>query len=75
MPMSPSDPKRGASLARLVAIFAATFVVSIGICGFSMHIARRDYPNTLGFLSLIGMLGSLVALIVIGLMAVSRTSR
>lgn len=74
-PMRPTNLKRRTSLARLATLFAATFILSLGACGLSMHLAGRDYPNLLGFLSLIGMLVSLVALIVIGCTALARIDR
>ena len=70
--MSPSEPKRGVSLAKLAAFFAAMFIVSLGICGYSAHTGEQ-FDGTPGFLSLIGMIVSTGCLLVIGLAALIRT--
>ena len=74
MPMSPSEPKGGVSLAKLAAFFAAVFVVSLGICGYSAH-SGDEFGGTPGFLSFIGMIVSTVCLLAIGLTALIRTYR
>ena len=66
------SPTRGTSLARLAAIFAATFIVSLGICGYSLH-GTQQFGGNAGFLSLIGMIVSAVSLLAIGLVALIRT--
>jgi hypothetical protein len=72
MRMSPSERKRRVSLAKLAAFFAATFIISLGICGYSLHGAQQFGGNA-GFLSLIGMIVSAAALLVIGVTALIRT--
>ena len=72
MPMSPSEPKRRVSLAKLAAFFAAMFIVSLGICGYSAHTSEQ-FGGTPGFLSFIGMIVSTVCLLAIGLAALIRT--
>jgi len=72
MPTSPSEPKGGVSLAKLAAFFAAVFVVSLGICGYSVH-TGDEFGGTPGFLSLIGMLVSAVSLLVLGVLALIRS--
>jgi hypothetical protein len=72
MPMSPPEPKRGVSLAKLASFFAAMFIVSLGICGYSAH-TGQEFGGTPGFLSLIGMIVSTVCLLAIGLAALIGT--
>jgi hypothetical protein len=72
--MSPSDPKRETSSAKLAAISAATFLISLGICGYSLH-TGPEFGGMPGFLSLLGMLVSLAILIAVGLTAVFRLVR
>ncbi len=49
MPKSPSNPKPEASLAKLAALFASMFIVSLGICGYRkpprlcMHASFRNH--------------------------------
>jgi hypothetical protein len=69
--MPSSESKRGVSLAKLVAFFAATFVISVGICGYSLH-GTQQFGGNAGFLSLIGMIVSAVSLLVIGVVALIR---
>jgi len=71
MPTPPSEPKREASLAKLAAFFAAMFIVSLGICGYSSH-TGEEFGGTPGFLSFIGMLVSTVCLLAIGAASLIR---
>ena len=71
-PMSPTASNRGISLAKLAAFFAATFVISLGICGYSLH-GTEEFGGNTGFLSMIGMVVSAVSLLVIGVAALIRT--
>ena len=73
-PMSSSEPMHGTSLAKLAAISAATFIISLGICGYSVH-TGPEFGGTPGFLSLLGMLVSLAVLLAVGLTAVFRLVR
>jgi hypothetical protein len=70
--MSPSQLQRGVSLAKLAVFFATTFIISLGICGYTLHGAQQFGGNA-GFLSLIGMIVSAVSLLIIGLVALIRT--
>jgi hypothetical protein len=70
--MSPLEPKYGVSLAKLAAFFAATFIISLGICGYSLH-GTEEFGGNAGFLSLIGMIVSAASLLVIGVTALIRT--
>lgn len=72
--MSPSEPTRGTSSAKLAAISAATFIISLGICGYSLH-TGPEFGGMPGFLSLLGMLVSLAVLLAVGLTAVFRLVR
>ncbi len=72
MPTSPSEPKREVSLAKLAAFFAAMFIVSLGICGYSVH-TGDEFGGTPGLLSFIGMIVSTVCLLAIGVAALIRT--
>ena len=69
--MSVSQPQRGVTLARLAALFAAMFLISLGICGYSVHTGDQ-FGGEPGFLSFIGMLVSGVSLVVIGVTALIR---
>lgn len=73
-PMSSSEPKRGTSLARLATISAATFIISLGICGYNLH-TGPEFGGMPGLLSLLGMLVSLAVLLAVGLTAVFRLVR
>jgi hypothetical protein len=69
--MSPSVPNRGVSLAKLAAFFAATFIISLGICGYSLH-TGQEFGGNPGFFSLLGMIVSTVCLLAIGVTALIR---
>jgi hypothetical protein len=71
MPKSPSKPKREASLAKLAALFASMFIVSLGICGYSSR-TGEGFGGTPGFLSFVGMLVATVCLLAIGITALLR---
>jgi hypothetical protein len=73
-PMFNSAPESGPSLAKLAAFFAATFIVSLGICGYSTR-TSEEFGGTPGFFSLIGMLISSVCLLAIGVTALIRSVR
>jgi hypothetical protein len=73
-PMSPPSSNRGVSLAKLAAFFAATFIISLGICGYSIH-GTQQFGGTPGFVSLIGMIVSAVCLLVLGVVALIRNYR
>lgn len=72
--MPPLCPKRGASLARLSAIFGAVFLISVGVCGYSIH-TGDEFGGTPGFVSFLGMILSVVSLVVIGITALIRMSK
>lgn len=66
MPMPPSKSITARVLAILAALFAATFTVSLGICGYSSH-SQQANASALDLLSIAGMVVSAVAFLVIGL--------
>jgi hypothetical protein len=74
--MFDSLPNGGHSpLAKLAALFAAAFIVSFGICGYSTSHGQDEFGGTPGFLSFIGMAISFISLLAIGLTALFRIIR
>jgi hypothetical protein len=72
--MSSSERNRGLSLAKLAAFFGAMFIVSLGICGYSVH-TGDEFGGTPGFLSFTGMIISAVFLLAIGVTVAFRVVR
>ncbi len=67
-----SEKKSG--LSKLAALFTCTFVISLGICGYSAH-TGEEFGGDLGLFSLIGMVVSFVCLLATGAAAIFRAVR
>lgn len=70
-PMPSVEPKPRSTLAKLAALFATIFIVSLGICGYSIH-TGDEFGGTPGFLSFIGIIVSLIGLFAVGVTAIFR---
>jgi hypothetical protein len=60
---APTQPGRYRAAGKTAAISAAIFLVSLGLCGISVHAYAVDYVTILGLFSLFGMIGGALGLL------------
>ena len=72
---TPPPPKTRSLLAVATAILAVVLILSLGFCGYTMgHSNLENMPASGGF-ELVGIVGSILGLVVVGIIAIIRSIR
>ncbi len=74
-PEPPPPPRPRSTLATVAAILAATLILSLGFCGYTMgHSNFNNMPASAGF-ELVGIVTSVLGLIIVAIIAIILSIR
>ena len=72
---TPPPPKTRSPLAIATAILAVVLILSLGFCGYTMGHSNLENMPASGAFELLGIVGSILGLIIVGIIAIIRSGR